>query len=211
MLRSAALAILFSTSLVAQAADAPAADPAKGQAIASTVCAGCHGAEGTSPAPTFPHLAGQIPEYIAKQLSNFKPGADGKPAQRNNPIMMGMTAALSEEDMRNLGAFYGSKKLNLPAAETDAKLLAAGKKLWISGDIQRAIPACAACHGAKGAGLPAQYPQLAGQFSDYTEAQLKAFRAGDRSNDPEKMMRTIAARMSDADIKAVAVFAASLR
>ena len=157
-----------------------------------------------------PHLAGQVEQYIQKQLTNFKPGPDGTPA-RVNPIMNGMVAALSEEDVRNLAAYFSSQTPKPDVAKPDDKKLAQGKNLWRAGDIKKGIPACAGCHGATGAGLPFQYPRLAGQHSEYTITQLKAFRSGERANDPAKMMQTIAAKLSDPEIEAVAEYAAGLR
>lgn len=209
MIRTTALAVMLAATFTANAAETAKADPAKGKAIAETVCVACHGADGNSVAPANPILAGQVPEYITKQLSNFK-SVDGKPALRNSPVMAGMVAALSEEDMKNLGAWFGSQKIK-PSVAKDDKLIAAGQKLWRSGNFAKGIPACAGCHGAAGAGLPAQYPRLAGQYAEYTEAQLKAFRLGERANDPESMMRQIAEKLSDAEIKAVAEYAAGLR
>ena len=211
MIRTAAMAILLATSFVTHASDEAKAkaDPAKGKAIAETVCVACHGADGNSAASANPHLAGQIEEYLFKQLKNFK-AADGKPAARNNAIMAGMVAALSEEDMKNLAAWFASQKLK-PAAAKDESKLALGQKLWRQGDFKKGIPACAGCHGPAGAGMPAQYPRLSGQFAEYTEAQLKAFRIEERANDPEKMMRMIAAKLSDVEIKAVSEYAAGLR
>ncbi|NJD25798.1 MAG: cytochrome c4 [Betaproteobacteria bacterium] len=211
MIRTAAIAILLATTLTAQAADpAPAkGDPAKGKAIAETVCGACHGPDGNSPAPVNPQLAGQIEEYIYKQLKDFK-GADGKPAARMNPIMAGMAAPLTDADMRNLAAWFAGQKAK-PSAAKDESQIALGQKIWRQGDFKKGIPACAGCHGPAGAGMPAQYPKLAGQFAEYTEAQLKAFRVGERANDPEKMMRMIAGKLSDAEIKAVSDYAAGLR
>lgn len=211
MIRKAALAILFATSFVTHASEEAhaKADPAKGKAIAESICVACHGADGNSPVSANPNLAAQVPEYIYKQLKNFK-AADGKPAARNNPIMAGMAAPLSDEDMQNVAAWFGSQKQK-PAAAKDETKIALGQKLWRQGDFKKGVPACAGCHGPAGAGLPAQYPRLAGQFPEYTEAQLKAFRLEERANDPEKMMRMIAAKLSDAEIKAVAEFAAGLR
>lgn len=211
MIRTAAMAILFATSFATHASEEAAtkADPAKGKTIAETVCVACHGADGNSPASANPHLAGQIEDYLYKQLKNFK-SVDGKPAARNNAIMGGMAAPLSDEDMKNVAAWFASQKLK-PVAAKDETKLALGQKLWRQGDFKKGIPACAGCHGPAGAGLPAQYPRLSGQFPEYTEAQLKAFRNDDRTNDPEKMMRTIAAKLSDAEIKAVAEYAAGLR
>lgn len=211
MIRTTAMALLLATSFVTNAAEEakPKADPAKGKTVAETICVACHGADGNSPVSANPHLAGQVEDYIYKQLTNFKM-VDGKPAARNNPIMMGMAAAVSDEDARNVAAWFSQQKLN-PAPVKDETQIALGQKLWRMGDFKKGVPACAGCHGAAGAGLPAQYPRLAGQYQDYTEAQLKAFRQGERANDPEKMMRTIAAKLSDAEIKAVAEYAASLR
>jgi len=211
MIRTTALAVLLATSFIANAAEGGKikADPANGKAISEKVCVACHGVDGNSPAAINPILAGQGADYLYKQLSNFKPVGD-KPAQRNNPVMMGMAAPLSEQDMRDLAAWFSSQKIK-PAAAKNAELARAGEKLWRQGDFKKGVPACAGCHGPAGAGLPAQYPRLSGQYAEYAEAQLKAFRAGERANDPEKMMRSIAAKLSDADIKAVAEYAAGLR
>ena len=211
MIRTAAMAILLATSFITHASEEAhaKADPAKGKVIAETICVACHGADGNSAASANPNLAGQVEEYIYKQLKNFK-AVDGKPAGRNNPIMGGMAAPLSDEDMKNVAAWFASQKMK-PAAAKDEKQLALGQKIWRQGDFKKGIPACAGCHGPAGAGLPAQYPRLAGQFQEYTEAQLKSFRIEERANDPEKMMRMIAAKLSDAEIKAVAEYAAGLR
>lgn len=211
MIRMTALAVLLATSFTTYASEEAKvkADPAKGKTIAESVCVACHGADGNSPVPANPNLAGQVPEYIYKQLTNFK-SVDGKPAARNNPIMMGMAAPLSDEDMKNVAAWFSEQKLT-PAAAKDESVIALGQKLWRSGDFKKGVPACAGCHGPAGAGLPALFPRLGGQHQEYTEAQLKAFRQDERTNDPEKVMRTIAAKLSDADIKAVAEYAAGLR
>lgn len=211
MIRTTAMAILLATSFIAHASEEAKnkADPAKGKAIAETICVACHGADGNSMASANPNLAGQVEEYIYKQLKNFK-GVDGKPAARNNPIMAGMAAPLSDDDMKNVAAWFASQKQK-PAAAKDESKIALGQQLWRQGDFKKGIPACAGCHGPAGAGLPAQFPRLSGQFPDYTEGQLKSFRLGERANDPEKMMRMIAAKMSDADIKAVSEYAAGLR
>ena len=194
---------------LAAAEPAAKADSAKGQSIANKVCAACHGADGNSPIPANPKLASQVPEYLQKQLANFKPAA-GKRAERENPIMGGMVAALSAEDMRDVAAYYSAQRAKPGAAKTQ-DALALGRKIWRGGDVPRGLPACAACHGASGAGLPAQYPRLAGQYAEYTEAQLKAFRSGERRNDANKMMQAIAARMSDPEIRAVADYITGLR
>jgi cytochrome c553 len=208
--RSLLLSLLLATGAV-QAEEKASAQPdlAKAKQTAETVCVACHGADGNSQIPTNPKLAGQHQEYLAKQLRNFK-SQDGKPAERANPVMGGMAAPLSDDDIKGLAAYFAGQQLKPEAAKNKATI-ELGQKLWRAGDLKRGIPACAACHGPAGAGLPAQFPRLSGQFSDYTEAQLKAFRAGERANDPNKMMRTIALKMTDPEIKAVADFAAGLR
>ncbi len=211
MIRTTALAVFMAASLSAFAADGAKSniDLAKAKTIAEGVCIACHGADGNSPAAPNPNLAGQIPEYLHKQLLNFK-ATDGKPALRDNPIMGGMVAALGEDDMKSLSVYFSQQKQK-PATAKDVKLIAEGQKIWRMGDFEKGVPSCAGCHGATGAGLPAQYPRLSGQYAEYTEDQLKKFRADERNNDPEKMMRTIAAKLSDRQIKAVAEYAAGLR
>lgn len=198
----------FAAGPVAEKA-ADKADPAKGQVIANQVCVACHAADGNSIAPANPKLAGQFPEYLHKQLVNFKPVGTRK-AERDNPVMAGMVASLSPQDMKNLAAYYAGQKLK-PAAATDKALAAAGQKLWRGGNAATGVPACAGCHGPDGAGIPAQYPRIAGQFAEYIEAQLKAFHAGQRANDLNGMMRGVAARMTEGEMKAVAQYAAGLR
>lgn len=205
-LRSAwSLVTLALASLPALAAGAGAAtakpDLAKGQAAAA-VCMACHTADGTRGLPANPIIAGQFPEYIAKQLHDFKSG------KRQNAIMQGMAAPLSEEDILNISAFYGSKtKPTGVARNKDTVLL--GERIWRGGIADRKIPACAGCHGPNGAGIPVQYPVLAGQHAEYTEAQLIAFRSGARANNAQ--MTGVAAKMNDAEIKAVADYIAGLR
>ncbi|HEU4442544.1 MAG TPA: c-type cytochrome [Burkholderiales bacterium] len=191
------------------AAQAQAQDVAKAQNIANQVCAACHAADGNSIAPANPKIAGQIPEYLHKQLADFKPQAGKKPA-RESPIMMGMVANLSDADMKGLAAFYGGQQLK-PAAAADKNLALAGQRLWRGGNAASGVPACAGCHGPTGAGIPAQYPRIAGQYADYIAAQLKAFKEGARANDPNGMMRGVAARLTDREIRAVAEYAAGLR
>lgn len=180
------------------------ADSAKGQQIASGICAACHGADGNSVIPGNPKLAGQSAEYLYKQLKNFKS------AERNNAVMGGMVLTLSsDEDMRNVAAWYAAQtQKNGEASNKDTKL---GQKLYRSGDLAKGLPACAGCHGPAGAGIPAQYPRIGGQHADYLEAQLKTFRSGERANDPNKMMRLVAIGMTDVEIKAVADYIAGLR
>lgn len=178
-------------------------DPAKAQNLVTTVCAGCHGADGNSAAPANPKLAGMPAEYIAKQLKEFKSG------ERKNATMNAMAAPLSTEDMANLGAFFAEKTPKAGSAK-DAALAEEGRKLYKGGNAGSGVPACAACHGPSGKGIPAQFPRLGGQHSEYVVTQLKAFRAGERANDGAKMMRSIAQKMTDQEIKAVAEYVAGL-
>jgi cytochrome c553 len=209
ILRSLMLSLALAVG-AAQAEEKVAAkpDPAKAQQTASTVCAGCHAADGNSVAAANPKLAGQHPDYLYKQLKNFKV-PDGNP-DRKNPIMGGMVAALTDEDMKGLASYFAVQKLK-PESAKDPKSVEAGQKLYRAGDAAKGLPACAGCHGPAGAGIPAQFPRISGQYAEYTEAQLKAFRAGERANDPNQMMRMIAIKMTDPEIKAVADYIAGLR
>jgi cytochrome c553 len=184
-------------------------DPAKGQVIAGQACAACHMADGNSVIPSNPILAGQHPEYLNKQLMNFKP-QNGKAAERNNGIMAGMVANLSSDDMQDLAAYFSSQKAK-PRAAQDATLAKQGEGIYRGGVAAKGIAACASCHSPNGAGLPVQFPRLAGQHTKYTTAQLKAFRSGQRANDPAQMMRMVAAKLSDQEIAAVAEYIAGLR
>jgi cytochrome c553 len=203
----ASAALFWAGTTVAQAPAKP--DAAKGQAIAGQVCAACHAADGNSQIPANPKLAGQFPEYLHKQLVNFRPQG-GKKAERENAVMAGMTANLSAADLQDLAAYYASQKLK-PSAAKDKDLAALGQKLFRGGNAATGVAACAGCHGPAGAGMPAQYPRIAGQFAEYTEAQLKAFRSSARANDPNSMMRSVAARMTDREIQAVSEYVAGLR
>jgi len=179
-------------------------DSAKAQPIANQICAACHGADGNSPLPMNPSLAGQHPEYLFKQLNEFNSGS------RNNAVMMGMVAGLSAEDMRNLAAYYAAQKPGETVAK-DKELVAQGRKLFRGGNVANGVAACAGCHSPNGAGIPSQYPRLAGQHPEYVVAQLKAFRAGERANDANNMMRTVATRLTDKEIAAVAEYLSGLR
>ena len=209
MKRALALVAAAALPWVATAQPAAKPDPAKGQQIATQVCVACHAADGNSPAAANPKLAGQFPEYLRKQLANFKAPA-GKKAERENAVMAGMVANLSDEDMRNVAAYYASQKLK-PEAAKSKELAARGQKLYRGGNPATSVAACAGCHGPDGAGIPGQYPRISGQFAAYLESQLLAFKAGTRANDPNGMMRDVAARMSEAEIKAVAEYASGLR
>jgi len=191
-------------------AQAPAKPEAgKAPAVASQICAACHAADGNSVVPANPKLAGQFPEYLLKQLGDFKAQAGKKPA-RESAIMNGMVANVSEADMKGLASYFAGQKLK-PAAASDKDLVAAGQKLWRGGNAASGVPACAGCHGPAGAGIPAQFPRLAGQFAEYVAAQLKNFRDGARANDQNGVMRGVAAHLTDREINAVAQYAAGLR
>ena len=213
MKRSLLTLLSAMTALGAQAADlavaAPKGDAARGQAIVATVCVACHGLDGNSPLPVNPKLAGQLPEYLFKQMKNFK-AADGKSPERVNAIMNGMIAAYDEGQMRDLATYFSSqvRKGELAKSRDTVEL---GQKLYRGGDQAKGLPACAACHGPAGAGIPAQYPRLGGQYAEYTEAQLRNFREGIRANDANRMMRMVAVKMTDSEIKAVADYIAGLR
>ena len=201
-------ALLLATAAVA--AEPPFnGNAVKGQGIAMQVCAACHAADGNSQIPVNPKLAGQIPEYLHKQLMDFKAAA-GKKAERDNPVMAGMVASLSPEDMRNLAAYFAGQGAK-PGAAKSKDLVALGQRLYRGGIASEGIAACASCHGPTGAGMPAQYPRLSGQHAEYTEAQLKAFRSGARANDSNASMRGVAGRLSDREIEAVADYIAGLR
>lgn len=196
-----AVAVFSSAALAAETKPAFKADPAKGQQL-SVACTACHTVDGSRGAPANPIIQGQHPEYIVKQLAEFKAG------KRKNPIMQGMAAPLSEDDMKHIAAFYASKSAKPGFAKVKATL-DQGEKIWRGGIASKQVPACSGCHSPNGAGIPSQYPRLAGQHSDYTEAQLLAFRAGTRSNSAE--MHTIAFKMNDGEIKAVSDYVAGLR
>lgn len=196
-------AVLAAGLMGATAAQA-AGDAAKGASIATTVCVACHGADGNSVITMNPKLAGQHPEYLTKQLKNFKSG------ERSNAVMSGMVANLTDEDMANLGAYFASQKANGGAAKTNGAG-SLGEKLYRGGNTSLGVPACASCHGPTGSGIPVLFPRLAGQHAEYTVNQLKAFRAGERANDGASMMRGIAAKLSDADIAAVSDYIQGLK
>ena len=197
-----ALAALFATPVMADEAKGPAKpDLAKGANISATVCAACHTSDGSRGIPTNPILQGQHADYLVKQLSEFKSG------KRDNPIMKPMASTLSDDDMRNVAAFYASKTAKPGKSKTPATI-ALGEKIWRGGIGEKAVPACAGCHGPAGAGVPAQYARLGGQHAEYVSNELTLFRAGKRGNSPQ--MTAIAARMSDAEIAAVSDYVEGL-
>lgn len=178
------------------------ADPAKGKLIAEQICAACHGVDGNSVAAANPVLAGQHPDYIVKQLTEFKSG------KRNNAIMLGMASSLSDQDMKNVAAWFGTQKPKAREAQ-DPKTMEAGRAIYRTGIASAKVPACMACHGPAGNGMPSQYPRVGSQFGSYIEAQMLAFKKGERANNP--IMTDIAKRMSDSDIKTVSNYISGLR
>jgi cytochrome c553 len=184
-------------------------DAAKGQQIATQVCAACHNADGNSSIPANPSLAGQHAEYITKQLNDFKP-KEGKRAERENAIMSAMVAPLSQEDMQNLGIYYSRQTPKAGVAQ-DKALAEQGEKIYRGGNLETGVPACASCHSPNGIGIPPNYPRIAGQHSDYLAAQLRAFRTEERTRDPNNVMHMIASRMSEREIQAVSQFMSGLR
>lgn len=182
-----------------------AGDAAAGKNKAAA-CGGCHGMDGNSPLPAYPKLAGQNEAYTVKQIKDFKANTD-----RQNPIMFGMVAALSDEDAADIGAYFQAQSVNAVPV-FDAAKATAGREMYKGGDMQKGIPACQACHGPTGSGTAGiGYPQLGGQYVEYTLLQLKAFKDGTRKNDDKMLMRSIVEKMSDEDIAAVANYIASLK
>ena len=218
---------------------ATAKDSAKTQQLVKKQCGGCHGDDGNSLKPNVPKLAGQYADYLYKQLRNFK-AADGKPMgpanpmyptpsdlvyiaapegklpERTNPLyflaMNGMVKDLTDDQMKAI-ALYFSEQQRKPAEAVNksGEVFAAAQKLYRAGDPARGLPTCAGCHGPTGAGLPAQFPRLSGQVAPYTIAQLKNFRAGYRTNDPNNMMRDIAYKLTEDEIAGLADYIAGLR
>ena len=194
-------ATLTGSALAAETKPAFKADPAKGQAL-SQACGACHTSDGSRGAPANPILQGQHPEYLVKQIQEFKSG------KRNNAVMKGFASTLSDDDMRHVAAFYASKSAK-PGAAKNKDTLRLGEKIYRGGIADKSVPACAGCHGPTGSGIPSQYPRLGGQHADYTESQMNGFRAGTRGNSAQMMV--IAAKLSDLEIKAVSDYIAGLR
>lgn len=202
-------AVVAATSFSAFAADPkPEAakvtkpDLAKGEASYGAVCAACHGADGNSGTPAYPKLSQQHPEYLVKQLQEYKSD------KRANAIMKGFASALSDDDMKNIAYWVTTKKAK-PGFAKDKELVTLGERIYRGGIADRQVPACAGCHSPNGAGIPSQYPRLSGQHADYSIAQLTAFRDGVRKNNLQ--MTQVAAKMNDREIKAVADYVAGLR
>mgnify|MGYP000175573360 CR=1 FL=1 len=196
------LALAFTAPvLAADPRPADKGDAAKGETIASQVCVACHTFDGTRGLSANPILQGQHPEYLLKQLRDFKSGA------RNNAVMKGFASTLSDQEMRDVAAFYASKTAK-PGFATNKDTLLLGERIYRGGVADRQIAACAGCHSPNGAGIPAQYPRVGGQHGDYSEAQLIAFRSGLRTNSAP--MAGVAAKLNDREIKALADYMAGL-
>ncbi len=208
LLLAAALTTPAAFVLAQDAAPKPAAakaakpDLAKGEASFAGACAACHGADGNSGTPVNPILAQQHPQYLVKQLQEFKSG------KRANAVMSGMAATLSDEDMKNV-AYWLHSKTAKPGFAKDKELVALGERIYRGGIADRQVAACAGCHSPNGAGIPAQYPRLGGQHADYLSAQLTGFRDGLRKNNLQ--MSQVAAKLNDREIKAVSDYIAGLR
>ncbi len=200
LLGASALAAL---SFAAQAqAQAVKPDLRKGAALFGQVCVACHAADGNSSIPANPKLAQQHPEYLVKQLKEYKSG------KRANAVMVGFASALSDQDMTDIAHWLASQKAK-PGAARDKDLVNLGERIYRGGIADRQIAACAGCHSPNGAGIPAQYPRLGGQHADYTADQLRQFRSGARKNNLQ--MTQVAAHMTDVEIAAVADYIAGLR
>ena len=197
-------AALAAPALSAYAAgDAPSKpDLAKGEASFTAVCAACHGADGNSTIVANPKLAHQHPEYLVKQLQEFKND------KRADPVMKGFASTLSDGDMQNIAAWL-AKQPAKPGFATEKDLVTLGERIYRGGIADRKVAACVGCHSPNGAGIPVQYPRLSGQHADYTVKQLQSFRDGQRKNSPQ--MKDVAAKMNDREIKAVADYIAGLR
>jgi len=179
-----------------------AGDPQQGEAK-SKPCVACHAADGNSANPTWPKIAGQHANYLAKQLSDFKSG------ERKNDLMAGMVAGLSGQDMQDLAAYYARQELKI--GESRGGNLDLGERIYRSGNAESGVAACAACHGPRGLGNPpAGFPRVSGQHAPYTVSTLKAFAKGERANDRAAMMRGLASRMTEQEMQAVADYLAGL-
>jgi cytochrome c553 len=214
LLTAALLAVPALTALAQQhpapAASAPAAAPAaeakpdlaQGSAKFAAVCAACHGADGNSAVPANPKLAQQHPEYLIKQLQEFKSG------KRASPIMRAFASQLSDADMKNIAYWVSSQKAK-PGFAKDRDLVTLGERIYRGGLMDRQIAACAGCHSPDGAGIPIQYPRLSGQQGEYVFTQLAAFRDGVRNNSLQ--MAQVAAKLNDREMRAVADYISGLR
>lgn len=195
------ISLMMSAGLISTAT---AADADAGKEKAAT-CAACHGPDGNSLVAMFPKIAGQGAPYIVKQLMDIRDG------ERSVPEMIPFVTGVSDEDFEDMAAYYTSQTITAGAA--DEKLVDLGERIYRSGNEEKGIPACMGCHGPQGNGVAlAKYPALAGQFAEYTEAQLTDFSMGERTNDGDaRIMRDIAERMHTKEIEAVASYIQGLR
>lgn len=199
-----ALFAALSVSLMLPLSAAQAGDPQRGQELSQS-CAACHQADGDSVNPEWPKLAGQHPKYTAKQLRDFQEGE-----LRHDNLMAGEVADLSEQDMKDLAAYYAEQSITTETADED--VVARGEQIYRGGIPSEGVAACIACHGAQGQGNPeAMFPKVAGQHATYSLDQLQQFRDGERRNDNGQMMRGIVGNMSDEDMEAVAQYMAGLQ
>lgn len=197
------VAALSLVAILGCSAPAFAGSAEAGQAK-SALCLACHGADGNSPSPEWPNLAGQHASYMERQIQAFKSG------DRQNDLMSPMAMILSDEDAADIAAFYSTQKV--AGGETDPSKLALGQRLYRGGDVAKGLIACAGCHGPNGRGNPlAGYAAIQGQHSVYVANQLRAYKAGTRSTDPNQMMRNVAALLSDEEIDALASYVQGLR
>ena len=194
----------------ANANDAALVGDAEAGKAKSATCVACHGVDGNSTIPANPKIAGQHEEYIFQQLKAFKLGmTSGGKEGRNNPIMGGMVAALSEQDMKDLSAYYAGQKMS--QGMTPESVVAEGKKLYNQGDAERGIPSCSACHGPRGTGMKlAGFPRISYQHAEYIKVSLEQFRDGTRNNDMNGMMRDIASKLTDKDIETISKYLGGL-
>lgn len=170
----------------------------------SVTCAACHGVDGTSVNPEWPNLAGQHPSYFDGQARAFRGG------QRENMLMTPMAATLTDEDIADLAAYFAAQPIR--GGEADPARLKLGQRVYRTGKPDLHVMACAGCHGPAGRGiLPAAFPSIQGQHATYVAAQLRAYRSGSRTTDPNQMMRNVAATLTDEEIDAVASFVQGLR
>ena len=176
----------------------------------SITCGACHGADGNSAIPMNPKLAGQHEKYLVKQLTEFKLASNtGGKEGRNNAIMNGMSAALSEQDILDLAAYFSSQEAT--PGETSEDNVELGNKLYVGGDLERGITACIACHGPRGNGTSLSgFPDISGQHSAYIASQLKSFRSGERHNSLNGMMADMSKRLTDKDIEVISSYVAGL-
>jgi len=198
-----ALNLLAPAGFLLAGGSAGYAGDVKAGAAKAMMCQACHGLDGLSKAPDSPNIAGQIEPYLVAQLQAFRSG------ERKNEMMSIVIQNLSDADIENLAAYY-SAQIPKQMAAKNKDLVAQGRKLYRGGNAANGLAACAGCHSPNGAGIPAQYPRLASQHAEYVAAQLKAFRAGDRANDPLEMMQSIAVKLTDKDIAALAEYISGL-